>query len=68
MWYNIGVSSPFIFFLMGHKRAINNSNPKRIFKNPWTATEADFWRKCEFGSASTIRQLAPELITYWKDE
>ena len=67
MWYNIGVDDPFIFFLIGPKRAINNHNDNRIFKGPWTCRSPDSWRINDFGSSNVI-QLAPELITYWKDE
>jgi hypothetical protein len=68
MWHNLGVSVPFIFFLMSKKKAINNSNPKRIFSRTWETVEAENWRKNEFSSTSVVRQLAPELITYWKEE
>jgi hypothetical protein len=64
MWYNLGAK--FIFFLTGSNRAINNSNSSKIFKTPWTPREEKNWRENKFGT-SNVKQLAPELITYWKD-
>lgn len=67
MWYNLGESSPFIFFLIKPDRAINNSTLERTFRNPWHCGSPDSWRANDFGT-SNISQLAPELITYWKEE
>lgn len=66
MWCNLGARPEFVFFLMGPNRAINNGNGSKVFKNPWTPREADNWRVNKFGTSNVI-QLAPELITYWKD-
>ena len=66
MWYNDGVSDPFIFFIASPNKIINNKNSKREFMKLFISGEVENYRRNIF--SKPLKQLAPDLITYWKEE
>lgn len=66
MWRNHQTyGTSFIYFYFKKYRAINNDRGSRLFEKPFDVDPED---KDTWAGSGKSKQLAPELITYWKDE
>lgn len=66
MWMiNQVYGKQFIYFYLKEYRAINNDRKSKLFQRPFNVGKK---QKVIWANSSKSKHLAPELITYWKDE